>query len=176
VPGRVAGLSRSMRCALLLRDTRAAPFSPRLVPRCVYCDRGVIPKAQIGESRYALAAATMDHINPRGGTHPLNLVTACWSCNCKKRDRTSAEWGAEYARRARAAVALPLDIAAGRLWACTLYPRSSSPLSKSVDSQSITVYAHKAWCRRCSSWHAQPTCDEGRGAGHGGAEPLECGA
>lgn len=54
---------------------------------CVYCARKC-------DESCSKARATIDHILPRsrgGSSRYENLVTACFSCNGKKRDR-SVEW------------------------------------------------------------------------------------
>lgn len=186
MPGRVAGLSRAMRCAIMLRDTRPSEIRRgqvrrlgRSVPRCVYCDRGVIPRAQVGESRYGAAAATMDHVVAGGPTTPANLVTCCWACNCRWKDNPKPP---HLMARARAATRLPLDLASGRLWARELYPRPSYSGGPSDDSQRERVYAGCPCGERCAPRRkvCQLCADAGaalrRGPGrrHGGAEPLEC--
>jgi hypothetical protein len=65
--------------------------------RCVYCGRG--------GSNYSLDFApgavplsvkiTIDHLTPRsrgGNDHPRNLVTACLSCNSKRKHLPLARW------------------------------------------------------------------------------------
>lgn len=52
--------------------------------RCAYC---AIP--------LDLSSMTIDHVQPRtrGGTSALeNLVAACVSCNCTKKDKTADEY------------------------------------------------------------------------------------
>lgn len=141
MPGRVPGLSRVRRCAIMLRATRAAG-ARRPCPRCCYCDRGVIPRAQVGERRYALAAATVDHVVPQalgGATAPDNLVLACWECNARWRDSPKPAWALA---RAAAELAVPLDEGAeARAMARELYPRPRYSQSASVDSQSKGVNA-----------------------------------
>lgn len=49
---------------------------------CVYCGKPF-------ENGSRIAELTLDHVRPKelGGTNdPCNLVTACKSCNCAKRD------------------------------------------------------------------------------------------
>jgi hypothetical protein len=58
-----------------------------------------------GETEWGL---TLDHVEPRGGDEPTNLVTLCPSCNNRKRCSTLDDWtDAETAARVRAA-ATPL--------------------------------------------------------------------
>ena len=128
MPGRVAGLSRALRCAIYNRDTwgRASGGRLRICPRCVYCDAGVCVKLQVGESRWALRAATIDHVDPYGRTHPENLVTACWLCNVSKGKRHAADWKPGALERAKRAIGKVLDIEGGRRTARQQYPRGTN--------------------------------------------------
>lgn len=109
MPGRYGGMSRAMRCAVMLRDGM----------RCVYCGAPVKPRLQVGDSAGRKRAATMDHVTPGVAL----FVLACWHCNATKGDRSADEWSSDAGRRARDALARPLDIKAGRQLARELYPR-----------------------------------------------------
>lgn len=84
---------------------------------CVYCGSG----AEEGNP------LTADHVVPvelGGSNEPENLVTACLSCNCRKRAMTLREWYAllrdggvdttGIAARVRAALGRGIDRAEGR--------------------------------------------------------------
>ncbi len=74
---------------------------------CVIC-RCVFPVDPFGRG------LTLDHVIPRsqgGSDRPDNLVTACWDCNSARQDQP---YPANVLPRVRAALARPLDRAAGR--------------------------------------------------------------
>lgn len=98
--------------------------------RCVYCESPVTPRKQVGTAKNRANAATMDHVVPG----VARFVTSCWRCNGRKGSRTAAEWTPEAGARADAALALPLDLVAGRMLASELYPRTSKKRSQTKNS------------------------------------------
>jgi hypothetical protein len=151
VPGRVAGLSRAMRCALMLRATAVLVPGGYACPRCVYCLRAVIAKEPPFGNR-GHAAATVDHVVPRelgGATEPSNLVIACSQCNRRKWTRPLESFLAEPGCRpgviARIAgqLAEPPDIASGRTMARELYPRPRKRQTLTGADRESSVHADR---------------------------------
>lgn len=146
--GRIAGLSRAMRCALYLRGGF----------RCCYCAEMLVIGAALGNPR----AATIDHVRPvhRGGrTVPRNLVPACARCNCAK---AGVAWGRrplpEQCRR-------PVDLKAGARLARFLYPRRGNVAGeRPTELYGISVNVR-------SADGARVPCRDGRGAGTAGQSP-----
>ena len=104
---RVAGLGRAARCAVYLRGGC----------RCAWCGAGLVLRAPVWEP----AAATVDHVIPLaagGATTPDNMVASCAACNTGKNAAPR-----RLTARVRRQLAQPLDMAAGRLMARSLYPR-----------------------------------------------------
>jgi hypothetical protein len=127
MPGRYAGMSRAMRCAVMLRDRK----------RCVYCDCLVLPRAQVGDSKQRRRAATMDHVTPGVAL----FVCSCWRCNGEKGARSAAEWSPEAGARAAEALSRPLDLLAGREWARELYPRPLTRGQRAARREAFSVNA-----------------------------------
>lgn len=86
------------RAAIYARDTPEGSRSPC----CVYCGRAVEVGRLPSNSESGQRAAVLDHIFPQVGkpftNDRRNLVTACWSCNAAKGDRTPDEWERDAAR------------------------------------------------------------------------------
>jgi len=82
------------------RDEKRARFYARETPEgfpgpcCVYCGRAVIVGIQPGDSERGLLAATLDHVSPRGGNRPDEVLVSCFECNTSKGDREPEEWEA----------------------------------------------------------------------------------
>jgi len=76
------------RVRIYARDTPRGSDSPA----CVYCGRAVIVGMQPGDSPRGLLAATLDHVSPRGGNRPDEVVTACWHCNASKGQLEPEDW------------------------------------------------------------------------------------
>lgn len=81
-------LRNSTRAAIYVRDQPPGQKSPA----CVYCGRAVRIGEQPGPSDASQSAAVIDHVIPGAGNARTNLVTACWSCNRDKGERTPDEW------------------------------------------------------------------------------------
>lgn len=149
MPGRITGLSRATRCALMLR---AADDAGRV--RCVYCQRLLLLKRAPGTGA-GMRAATVDHVLPRclgGRTEPRNMVAACASCNRRKWDDTLESFltqpGCREGVESRVAAQLraPLDLEKGRAMARELYPRPVTAARLAARLAEFDVYAADAAC------------------------------
>lgn len=149
MPGRITGLSRATRCALMLR---AADDAGRV--RCVYCRRMLLLKRAPGTGP-GMRAATVDHVVPRclgGRTEPGNMVAACASCNRRKWNDPLeiflAQPGCRDGVEARIAAQLsaPLDLKKGRAMARELYPRPMTAARRAARRAAFDVYAADAAC------------------------------